>query len=196
MSDNQIIQLLPESRREIEVKIPGENKPLFLGLGAVGIVLVLFLGLQFYSSSFQNKINELDIESKALDSRREKDTEDKIILLKDQFNKVGNILDNHVILSYLFKKIQAKTSPQIQFKSIKISLTDQKVDSEAEVANYTVLARQIVSYLSDEMIKDVKINEAKVFPNGRLGINMTLVFNAGDLMLKAISDKAISGSSR
>lgn len=189
MPDNQVIQLLPERRREIEVKIPGENKPLFLGLGAVGLILVLFLGLQFYASSFQDKISELDVELKSLDSKREKDTEDKIILVKDQFTKVGGILDNHVILSYLFKKIQVKTSPQFQFKSIKISLTDQKVDAEAEAANYTVVARQIVSYLSDQTIKDVKINEVKVFPNGRLGLNMTLIFNSEDLMLKAISNK-------
>ena len=187
MPDNQIIQLLPERRREIEIKIPGENKPLFLGLGAIGLVLVLFLGMRIYSSSFQSKITELDVELKSLDSKREKDTEDKIILVKNQFTKVGEVLDNHIILSRLFKKIQAKTSSQIQFKSMKISLVDQKVDSEAEAANYTVVARQIVSYLSDGTIKDVKINDVKVFPNGRLGLSMTLVFNSEDLMLKATS---------
>lgn len=192
MPDNQQIQLLPESRKEIEVKIPGENRLLFLGFGLIILVLVLYSGLRFYSSSLQSKISQLDGELKSLDSKREKETEEKILLIKDQFTIVGQILNNHVILSDLLRKIQTRTTPQIQFKTLKLSLAEKKIDIETEAANYTVVARQIVSYLSEDTVKDVKINEIKLFPSGRLNLNMSILFNPDDLTLETINNKIIS----
>lgn len=181
------IQLLPESRKEIEVKIPGENRLLFLGSAVLIIVVVLFVGLNLYVSSFQAKIDSLDSELKILDSQRDKPAEQLILLAKDQFTAVEGIVSNHIVWSHILRKFQIKTSPQFQFKVMKGSFAENKADIEAEAANYTVIARQISSYLSEEIVKDIKLNEIKLLPSGRISVNMRIIFDQKDILLKTIS---------
>lgn len=181
------IQLLPESRKEIEVKIPGENRLFFLGSILLAIVFVLYGGLSLYTSSFQTKIDELDSELKVLDGKRDKAAEQLILLAKDQFTTVEDIINNHIIWSHVLRKFQTKTSPQFQFKVMKGSFAENKVDIEAEAANYTVVARQISSYLSEELVKDVRLSEVKLLPSGRLSVNMRIIFDQKDILLKTIS---------
>lgn len=181
------IQLLPESRKEIDIKIPGENRLLFLGSAMLVIIIVLYAGLSFYASSFQAKVDELDSELKALDGQRDKAAEQLILLAKDQFTTVEEIINSHIVWSHILRKFQAKTSPQFQFKVMKSSFAENKVDIEAEAANYTVVARQISSYLSEELVKDIKLSEVKLLPSGRLSVNMRIIFDQRDILLKSIS---------
>lgn len=181
------IQLLPESRKEIEVKIPGENRLLLLGSALLIIVIALFASFNLYASSFQAKIDDLDSELKALDSQRDKTAEQLILLAKDQFTTVEGIIGDHIVWSHILRKFQIKTSPQFQFKVMKGVFAENKADIEAEAANYTVVARQISSYLSEEIVKDVKLNEIKLLPSGRLSVNMKIIFDQKDILLKTIS---------
>ena len=187
MTQNSEIQLLPERRKEIEVKIPGENRSLFLGFAIAGIVLISFVAVSIYSSSIRGDIDSLASEIKSLNAQRNKDAESQILSIQNHFAIVSKILNKHLIWSYILGKIQSKTSPQFQFNTISISIDDQKVNVEGEIASYTVLARQIASYLSDEVIKDVMLDEARLLPTGRVRVSMRILFNENDIQLGAIN---------
>lgn len=187
MAQNSEIQLLPERRKEIEVKIPGENRTLFLGFAIAGIVLVSFLAVSIYSSSIKGDIDLLASEIKSLDAQRNKDVETQILSVQNHFTIVGEILNDHLVWSYLLGKIQSKTSPQFQFNTMAISIDDERISVEGEIVNYTVLARQIASYLSDEVIKDVTLDEARLLPTGRIRVTMRILFNKDDIQLGTIN---------
>lgn len=187
MSNEAGIQLLPESRKEIEVKIPGENNLIYFGLGVIGVVLVVFGGLYYYSISLQGKVSLLDAEFQALETQRSKEAEKNILTVKDQMADVGRIIDNHPVWSYFLKKIQSKTSPQFKFETMGISFGDGQISFEAETLNYTILARQIASYLSEDIVEDVRLEEAKLSTTGRVRVVMKILLNTDDIILKTIN---------
>ena len=187
MSNEGGIQLLPESRKEIEVKIPGENNLIFFGLGIIGVILAVFGGLYYYSLSLESSVSSLDAEFQALEIQRAKNAEKEILIVKDQMADVGRIIDNHPIWSYFLKKIQSKTSPQFKFETMGVSFADEQISFEAEVLNYTVLARQIASYLSEDIVKDVRLEEAKLSTTGRVKIVMKILLDTDNILLKTIN---------
>ena len=69
------LQLLPEKRRKIYIKSPGENKFLYIGAIFLGLVVVLVFFVNGYKNSLQNKTVQLDAQIKGLDAQRNKDRE-------------------------------------------------------------------------------------------------------------------------
>ena len=70
------LQLLPETRRRVDIKVPGENKFLFSGAAVLAAVFVLFLGLNFYSSFLTKKIASIDNDLMILEKQRDKKNEE------------------------------------------------------------------------------------------------------------------------
>lgn len=185
MAENNDIQLLPESRKEIEVKVPGENKFLYVGVAILILVLVLFFLFNFYNKTLKEKVVSLDNQLIEMDKTRDKEAEKQILLANDQLKLVGGILNNHIIFSKLLETIQAKTAPQMQFKQLSVSLSKGEVIFSADTANYSIIARQIASYLSEPLIEDVKLNKVNTTTTGRLSLNMLISFKKDGFLLRA-----------
>ena len=52
------IQLLPETRKKIEVKMPGENRLLTIGTILLVLVMVLFVGLKSLTHGYEQQVRE------------------------------------------------------------------------------------------------------------------------------------------
>ena len=75
--NNGGLQLLPEVRISVDIKKPGENRPLILAFSFFGIILVLAVGAFIYASSLRDQLTSLDVVINNLENERDKKAEDK-----------------------------------------------------------------------------------------------------------------------
>ena len=177
MPDQNGLQLLPETRRKIEIITPGENRFLFVGTTVLVMVIVLVGGLYFYKNSLENKLVSLDAEISALEKSRNKEAEQNILIFNKQILMLSDLLNKHVYWTTAFSKIEGLTQNQVQFNSVTATLTNTRVDFKATAANYTTVARQIAAFLSDESITDINLNKITSLTNGQLEFTMQIIFD-------------------
>lgn len=171
------LQLLPETRRRIDIKVPGENRFVFIGTAILTVTLILFLGIKLYNSSLINKIASIDNDLANLEKQRDKTSEASLLLLDKQLSLISTLLNNHIYWSQGLAKIEGLLQNQIQFETLAASTIDNKFTFKALAANYTVVARQIAAFISDESIKDTSLNSVNTLTNGKLEFNMKLDLN-------------------
>ena len=177
MADQGGLQLLPETRKKIEITTPGENRLITAG-GVILLITLVFAGtLYFYMKSLENKLEVLDTEIVALEQRRNKQSEQNILIFNKQVSMLSNILNSHAYWTTAFSKIEGLLQNQIQLNNMTTSLSDSKIDFGATAANYTTIARQIAAFLSDESVKDVALNRVNTLTNGQLEFNMQIIFD-------------------
>ena len=184
MANTGGLQLLPETRKKIEVKIPGENKMITTGSVLFAVIIILVGGLYFYKNSLENKLAALDLEIATLEQQRNKQAEQNLLVFNKQVSMLSDLLNKHAYWTTAFSKIEGLTQNQVQFNSITASLADNKIDFKAVAANYTTVARQIAAFLSDESIKDINLNKVNTLTNGRLEFTMQIMFDRSKFLSK------------
>ncbi|OGM99025.1 MAG: hypothetical protein A2915_03650 [Candidatus Yanofskybacteria bacterium RIFCSPLOWO2_01_FULL_41_34] len=177
MLDQNGLQLLPETRRKIEVKIPGENRLIYIGMAALILVVVAIVGLYFYKNSLENKKNDLDAEIANLEKQRDKNVETNLLTLSKQLSLISTLLDSHIVWSKALGKIENLLQPQVQFLSFAATVSDNRFEFKALATNYTVVARQIAAFVSDDSIKDIALNDVHVLTTGKLEFSVKLEFD-------------------
>ncbi len=176
------LQLLPETRKKIEIITPGENRLLIIGAAVLAIVAVLAGGLYFYKNSLENKLVSLDAEIAALEQKRNRQAEQNILVFNKQISMLSNLLNKHAYWTTAFSKIEGLTQSQIQFDSLTATMADNRVDFKATAANYTTIARQIAAFLSDESITDINLNRVNTLTNGQLEFTMQIIFDRDEFL--------------
>ena len=177
MADQNGLQLLPETRKRINVRIPGENKVIYIGVAILVSAAALVIGLNFYSSSLKAEIVQINFDIVTLDQQRDQKAEQNILTLSKQLALMSNLLDNHNIWSNALDKIGKMVAGQIQFESFSGGSLDGKIDFRALAANYTTIAKQIASFNSDNLITNIGLSNVTRLTNGRLEFNMHQEFD-------------------
>lgn len=177
MPDQGGLQLLPETRKKIEITTPGENRLIVAGGVVLVVAAILAGGLYFYTNFLEDRLAVLDTEITTLEQKREKQSEQKILVFNKQASTLSNILNDHAYWTTAFSKIEGLLQNQVQLSNMTTSLSDSKIDFRATAASYTTIARQIAAFLSDESIKDIALNRVNVLTNGRLEFNMQILFD-------------------
>ncbi|MBI3274280.1 MAG: hypothetical protein HYZ69_03995 [Candidatus Colwellbacteria bacterium] len=177
MADAGGLQLLPETRKKIEIKIPGENRPVFIGSVALLVIVISTIGLYLYNSSQENKLANLENDITNLEQKRNKQAEQNILVFDKQSAMLSDLLSKHPYWTTGFSKVEGLLQNQVQFDSLTASTTDDKIDFKAVAANYSTIARQIASFLSDESVEDITLNKVSTLTNGRLEFSMQILFN-------------------
>ena len=184
MADRDGLQLLPETRRKIEIITPGENRMLIIGAVVFAVAAVLAGGLYFYKNSLENKLVSLDAEMVALEQQRNKQAEQNILVFNKQVSMLSELLNKHAYWTTGFSKIEGLAQNQIQFDNFTATAADNRIDFKATAANYTTIARQIAAFVSDESIKDVNLNKVNTLTNGRLEFTMQILFDRSKFLSK------------
>lgn len=183
MQEGGTISLLPESRRRLDIKVPGENRPFYFGGAVVLLVLIIFGGLNLYHSSLANKLAEVENEINAGEAKRDKKFEKETLLLNKQFSLVGDLLKNHPIWSNVLITVQSLTPPQIQFKNILGDITENKIEMVGRAPNLTTIAKQIAALLGQEGVLDVSLDKVATYSTGVLEYSLRIVFDKNKLLL-------------
>ncbi|OGN01001.1 MAG: hypothetical protein A3I26_02460 [Candidatus Yanofskybacteria bacterium RIFCSPLOWO2_02_FULL_43_10] len=177
MPDQNGLQLLPETRRKIEVKVPGENRFIYAGTAVLVLMLVLTGGLYFYKGMLEDTKTGLDAQIINLEKERDKKIEANLLTLSKQLSLISTLLDSHIVWSKALSKIENSLQPQVQFLSFSAAVSDNRFEFKALANNYTVVARQIAALVSDDSIKDIALNNVHVLTNGKLEFSIKLEFD-------------------
>ena len=177
MPDQNGLQLLPETRRKIDIKVPGENRLIYAGITILVIMLVLVGGLYFYKNNLENKKAELDAKIISLEKDRDKKAEANLLTLSKQLTLISTLLDSHVVWSKAFSKVEGLLQPQVQFLSFSAAVSDNRFEFKALATNYTVVARQIAAFVSDDSIKDIALTNVHVLTSGKLEFSIKIEFD-------------------
>src|SRR3989338_1887467 len=163
MPNQNGLQLLPETIRKIEVKVPGENRLVYAGITVLVLVLIVTGGLYFYKNG--------------LEEQRDKNAEGNLLTLSKQLSLISNLLDSHIVWSKALGKVEGLLQPQVQFLSFSAAISDNRFEFKALATNYTVVARQIAAFVSDDSIKDIELTNVHVLTSGKLEFSIKLEFD-------------------
>lgn len=177
MPDQGGLQLLPETRRKIEVRVPGENKLLYSGIAILVLVLIVAGGLYLYKNTMESKKADLDAEIVNLEKARDKKAETNLLTLSKQLSLISTLLDSHIVWSKAFSKVESLLQPQVQFMSFSATVSDNRFEFKALATNYTVVARQMAALVSDDSIKDLALTNVHVLTSGKLEFDIKLEFD-------------------
>jgi Tfp pilus assembly protein PilN len=179
MADKGGLQLLPENRKRIDIKIPGENRLIYIGIGLILLTLGVAGGLWAHSNNLANKIAVADEQIAALEKQRNSlnDAEQKLIILAKQMNITSQILKNHIYWSKGLSKIESALQSNIQFKSFSGLVSEDAFRVQALSDNYATIAKQLAAFLADDSIKDVTLDNVNSLTSGKLDFSSKIQFN-------------------
>ncbi len=177
MPDQNGLQLLPETRRKIDIHIPGENRLIYTGITVLILMLVLVGSLYFYSGTLEDTKTGLDVKIVNLEKDRDKKVEVNLLTLNKQLSLISTLLDSHIIWSKALNKVEGLLQPQVQFLSFSATVSDNRFEFKALATNYTVVARQIAAFVSDDSIKDITLTNVHVLTTGKLEFSIKLEFD-------------------
>ena len=177
MPDQNGLQLLPETRRKIEVKVPGENRLIYAGITILVLMLILTGGLYVYRGTLEDKKIGLDKQITNLEKDRDKKVETNLLTLSKQLSLISTLLDSHIVWSKALSKVENLLQPQVQFLSFAAAVSDNRFEFKALATNYTVVARQIAAFVSDDSIKDISLTNVHVLTSGKLEFSIKIEFD-------------------
>jgi len=90
---------------------------------------------------------------------------------------ISTLLDSHVVWSKAFSKVEGLLQPQVQFLSFSAAVSDNRFEFKALATNYTVVARQIAAFVSDDSIKDIALTNVHVLTSGKLEFSIKIEFD-------------------
>lgn len=168
------LELLPEKTKRIEI---GAKKAKGSGILILVIALILYGGLLFYNQALENKVQELDNAFTSFNQARDRNQENRVSEIQSKLSRAKVLLDEHVLWSRGFKKVQELVLPSVQFQSLAASLPELKFEFRALAPNLTSIAKQSANFLASESVKDVSINQIKVLTTGRTEFVIKLTFD-------------------
>ena len=177
MAERGGLQLIPETRKKIDVITPGENKNLLIGGVVFAIAAALAGALYLYQNSLEDKLVSLDADIAALEQQRNKQAEQNILVFNKQLFMLSTLLNEHAYWTTAFSKIEGLTQVRVRFGNLTATLLGNKIDFSAVADNYTTIARQIAAFISDESIKDVSLSRINTLTNGQLDFTMQITFD-------------------
>jgi len=177
VADKGGLQLLPETRKKIDIKIPGENRLILIGIGLVVLVLLFVGGLWMYSNNLTDQISAADKQLADLEAQRDKKVEQNLVTLSKQIVLTSQILEDHVYWSTGFSKIESALQSNVQFKSLSAVLGEKSIRVRALSDNYTTIARQLAAFVADNSVKDVSLDGVSTLTSGKLDFNIKIKFD-------------------
>ena len=177
MADKGGLQLLPETRKKIDIKVPGENRLIYVGIALIVIIMMLYGGLVVYSKSLETKISDSDTQLTALENQRDKKAETNLLILSKQLAITNQIVNKHIYWSAGLTRIENALQNKVQFKSFSAVLSENSFHIRALSDTYTTVARQLAAFVADDAITDVTLDGVSTLTNGNLDFNSKISFD-------------------
>ncbi len=147
-------------------------------LVAIFIVFALVsLGLWGYVLSLENKKEALSQKIEELQGQRNLALEEDFKEMKKGIDNLKTILADRLYSTQVFSMIEDLVLPDAYFKKAQIDLNEGKLNLEASVMNYTVLAKQILVFEEDDRVEKVDVSSANMDQAGQVSSDLSLDLN-------------------
>ncbi len=177
------LQLLPGTKKRLGIKIPGENRFLYTGSAVLGAVLVSMFVLQNYITSLKTKVMDINDQITGVEQKRNKKDENELRSLKDHLITTSTLIKQHRYWTQLFTWFASTLEGQVQIRSLNVS-TAGKITVSAIAANYTVVAKQIAAFLTDDKITDFNVSKLTAASNGSVEFGIEMKVDLSKLIYK------------
>lgn len=182
MADIGGLQLLPETRKKIDINVPGQNRLLIFSFIFLAIVIGVYFFLFSYRQSTESQLDGLNNQFAELERSRDKALESRLLDLRKQLAVINPLLGSHVFWSQGLIKIQNATQPQVQVQSLNADALSKKMTLVGSARDYTTIARQIASFYTIDSITDIILDRVQSQPTGRLDFSMQILFAPSKLL--------------
>lgn len=182
------LQLLPGTKKRLGIKVPGENRFLYVGSAILGAALVTMFALNRYNISLKEQIKELNSQFVALEEKRNKKDEAELRLIKDRVTLTSDLIRNHTYWSQAFVWFSNLLQSEVQVRGISLEKSG-KMTFSAVAKNYIIIARQLAVILTDDKIKEVKFGGIKTSTDGGLEFGMELKVDLSKIILKQAKEQ-------
>ncbi len=176
MADRGGIQLLPGTQKRVEITTPGENRLLTGGIIAIVIILATFVGLKMYAQVLTTRLAGLDQQLLDVEQGRDKTAEQQLLTYNQQATLMESLLKNHIFWSQAFSRLERVLQGQVHLTTFSGSTAKQSITFSGSAASYSVIARQIASFLADDSVQDVQVKGIKASNVGSLDFGMDVLF--------------------
>ena len=184
MSDIGGLQLLPETRKKIEIRIPGQNRLLTFGIILLLLVAGLYLWLLSYKGSLFSSISAIDEQLLAVEKSRDKDLEKKILDLNKQLSVINPLLTSHSFWSFGLGQIQSVSLPQVQYQSINADFFSKKIVITVIARDLTTIARRIAALYTLPSVTDITLNKISSQSAGTIQFILQINFDTSKFLIK------------
>lgn len=134
----------------------GGNFTIAIGIGAAVIVGGMAGTISFFDANAKKDIETVSREVAALEERRTRADEVRLLAFDTQLKTLRRLLDQHARPANIFEVLEGTTLPETVLKAFTWSNEGRLVVS-GETANYSTLGRQLVAYSQDSRIANVEL---------------------------------------
>ncbi|KAF0190310.1 MAG: Uncharacterized protein FD167_6133 [bacterium] len=173
MDGRDILQLLPGTKKRLGIKVPGENKFLYAGSAIFGAVLVTVFALGRQEVSLKANIKQINDEIVAQEQKRNKNDEAEIRSTKDRLSLIQDLIDKHVHWTQAFTWLEGMLQSSVQIKNVSMT-AEGDLDITGRATNYTIMARQIAAFLTDDRVIDLQIGKIGSNSEGMIDFDLSL----------------------
>ena len=181
MSDKEQFQLIQGTKKKLGIKVPGENRFLYISSAILGVVLVGSFAFRSYEESLSSKLDSVNKQLIELEQKRDLKSEQSLKILQRQIENTSSLINDHIYWTQGFAKITSLMQGGVQINSFNYDGRG-KISIDALGINYTVLAKQIASFVYDDSIKDVSVSKITSATDGRLKFDIVLIIDESKLI--------------
>lgn len=189
MANENELKLLPEIRRSIDYHPAGQNKLFIFSFIFLAFIGVIYGGLFFYKKSALDNLSVIDQQLVENEKARSPADEKKILKAEEDLKAVQPIINNHLFSSEAFLKLKKLINPQVQLDSLSINSQTGEYSFKAFAANFSIVAKQIAAFYSDDAITNVSLGKISSSATGRVEFSATVKFNIDKTLRKNIISK-------
>lgn len=180
------ISLLPKKRQKKQFKLSRElikeNKSVVFACTVLFLVLAVYSGAYFYTSSLNGRIENVLEEVKSIQGQRNTETEEAVLDLDGKLSTVSSLLDNHIYSSKLLKFIESITHPKVYFINFTFRAAEGTVILNGSTENYVSFGEQYIAFQQNEKISSLRLSDIKLSKAGK--VQFGLSFNVDKSVFK------------
>ncbi len=144
------------------------NLWLILSIAFLILVILTCFGLWGYKESLADEKTDLENQLAQLNGQRDLELEADFAELKEGIEDLKKVLKNSVYPSRLFEMLEELTLSQVQFTSLDVDLTQAVLSLNAELIDYTTLAKQMIVFKEDERIEELDVSGISLDMTGQI----------------------------
>jgi Tfp pilus assembly protein PilN len=175
-------QLLPGTKKRLGIKVPGENRFLYVGSAILGAALVTSFAMTRYVGTLTGELKAITDQIVSINQKRDLKAEEILKVTKNRIDTVSGLIKDHTYWTLGMYKISSLIQDKVQIESF--SGEGDKISIKILANNYSTVARQIASFTYDDSITDVDIGKIDPASSGLLELSMTLTFDKDKLLKK------------
>jgi len=150
---------------------------MFLSLILLFGVVLAYFGLLGYENNLLDRKEIAENNVEELQGQRNLETEATLIELKEKIDTLKDLLKIHVYPSRIFQILEELALTQVRFVELQADLSRMQLRLNSEMADYSVLAKQISVFEGDSRINKVDVSEINLNKSGRVEANFLLIMD-------------------